>query len=167
MLVLGQDEKAKYPFLADAGEYLKDKGFSLVQFGSDPVLKLSVEKALHRIKVAAAGEVYKSDLIDGQASKDYVLEREVFSFLLAIVLIKLTGMSTLIKRFALAEARRAENYLEKDLGNASNKSKIDLATRIWECLQVVLRHGLVRGQSISLLYQYGNYVDQLNLFYDY
>ena len=130
MLVLGQDEKAKYPFLADAGEYLKDKGFSLTQFGSDPVLKLSVEKALHRIKVAAAGEVYKSDLIDGQASKDYVLEREVFSFLLAIVLIKLTGMSTLVKRFALAEARRAENYLEKDLGNASNKSKIDLATRI-------------------------------------
>ena len=56
MLVLGQDEKAKYPFLADAGEYLKDKGFSLVQFGTDPVLKLSVEKALHRIKVAAAGE---------------------------------------------------------------------------------------------------------------
>ena len=50
-------------------------------------------------------------MIDGQASKDYVLEREVFSFLLAIVLIKLTGMSTLIKRFALAEARRAENYL--------------------------------------------------------
>ena len=131
MLVLGQDEKAKYPFLADAGEYLKDKGFSLVQFGSDPVLKLSVEKALHRIKVASAGEVYKSDIDkDGQASKDYVLEREVFSFLLAIVLIKLTGMSTLIKRFALAEARRAEIYLEKDLGNASNKSKIDLATRI-------------------------------------
>ena len=31
MLVLGQDEKAKYPFLADAGEYLKDKGFSLAQ----------------------------------------------------------------------------------------------------------------------------------------
>lgn len=130
MLVLGQDEKAKYPFLTDAGAYLKDKGFSLDEFGSDPALKLSVEKALHRIKVATEGEVYESDLIDGQASKDYVLEREVFSFLLAIVLIKLTGMSTLIKRFALAEARRAENYLKKDLGNASNMSKIDLATRI-------------------------------------
>ena len=37
---------------------------------------------------------------------------------------KLTGMSTLIKRFALAEARRAESYLEKDLGNASNKSDL-------------------------------------------
>ena len=130
MLILGQDEKAKYPFLTDAGEYLKDKGFSLNQFGTDPDLKLSVEKAFHRIQVATEGQVYKSDLIDGQASKSFVLEREVFSFLLAIVLIKLTGMSTLVKRFALAEARRAERYLEKDLGNASDKSRIDLATRI-------------------------------------
>ena len=130
MLVLGQDEKAKYPFLTDAGEYLKDTGFSLNEFGTDPVLKLSVEKAFHRIKVATDGEKYKSDLIDGQATKFHILEREVFSFLLAIVLIKLTGMSTLIKRFALAEARRAEKYLEKDLGNASDKSKIDLATKI-------------------------------------
>ena len=130
MLVLGQDEKAKYPFLTDAGEYLKDKGFSLSEFGSDPVLKLSVEKAFHRIKVATEGGIYKSDLIDGQASKPYILEREVFSFLLAIVLIKLTGMTTLIKRFALAEAIRAEKHLEKDLGNASDKSKIDLAIKI-------------------------------------
>ena len=130
MLVLGQDEIAKYPFLADAGEYLKDKGFSLIQFGTDPVLKLSVEKAFHRIQVSAEGKVYKSDLIDGQASKPYILEREVFSFLLAIVLIKLTGMSSLIKRFALAEARRAEKYLEKDLGNASDESKINLAIRV-------------------------------------
>ena len=130
MLILGQDEKAKYPFLTDAGEYLKDKGFSLIQFGIDPVLKLSVEKAFHRIQVATEGQVYKSDLIDGQASKSFILEREVFSFLLAVVLIKLTGMSTLTKRFALAEARRAEKHLEKDLGNASDKSKIDLAIRI-------------------------------------
>ena len=130
MLILGHDEIAKYPFLADAGAYLKDKGFSLAQFGTDPVLKLSVEKAFHRIQAAADGEVYKSDLIDGQASKPHVLEREVFSFLLAIVLLKLTGMSSLIKRFALAEARRAERYLEQDLGNASDKSKVNLAIRV-------------------------------------
>ena len=40
MLVLGQDEKAKYPFLADAGEYLKDKGFSLPNLVSDPGFKI-------------------------------------------------------------------------------------------------------------------------------
>ena len=53
MLALGQDEIAKYPFLADAGQYLKDKGFSLEQFGTDPDLKQLVDKAFERIQVAA------------------------------------------------------------------------------------------------------------------
>ena len=130
MITLGKDEIAKYPFLADAGQYLKDKGFTLEQFGIDPDLKISLEKALNRVQVSADGKIYKSDLIDGEASKDYVLEREVFSFLLAIVLLKLTGMTTLIKRFALAEARRAEKYLEKDLANITDESKKELAIRI-------------------------------------
>jgi DNA primase large subunit len=130
MLELGADEYAKYPFMADAGKYLKDKGYSLTQFGTDPDLKPSVEKAFHRLKVSTEGGIYKSELIDGKATKENALELEVFSFLLAIVLIKLTRMNTLIKRFALAEARRAEGYLEKDLGKTSDKSKIDLAIRI-------------------------------------
>jgi DNA primase large subunit len=130
MITLGKDEIAKYPFLADAGQYLKDKGFTLQQFGIDPDLKISLEKAFNRVQVSADGKIYKSDLLDGEASKDYILEREVFSFLLAIVLLKLTGMTTLIKRFALAEARRAEKYLEKDLANITDESKKELAIRI-------------------------------------
>jgi len=130
MLALGQDEIAKYPFLADAGQYLKDKGFTLEQFGIDPDLKQLVDKACDRIRVAADGKIYKSDLIGDQVSKDAALPREVFSFLLAIVLLKLSGMHTLIKRFALAEARRAEKYLEKDLANISDESKKQLAIRI-------------------------------------
>ena len=130
MITLGKDEIAKYPFLADAGQYLKDKGFTLQQFGIDPDLKISLDKAFNRVQVSADGKIYKSDLLDGEASKDYILEREVFSFLLAIVLLKLTGMTTLIKRFALAEARRAEKYLEKDLANITDESKKELAIRI-------------------------------------
>ena len=130
MLELGQDEIAKYPFLADAGQYLKDKGFTLEQFGVDPDLKQLISKAYERIQVAADGKIYKSDLIDNQVSKEAALPREVFSFLLAIVLLKLSGMHTLIKRFALAEARRAEKYLEKDLVNISDESKNQLAVRI-------------------------------------
>ncbi len=128
MITLGQDELAKYPFLADAGQYLKDKGFTLEQFGSDPDLKLIVDKAVHRIEVAADGKIYKSDIVDAHAAKDASLPREVFSFLLAVVLLKLSGMNTLIKRFALAEARRAEKYLEKDLVNISERD--DLAIEI-------------------------------------
>jgi len=33
MLIVGTEEKAKYPFLAEAGQYLKDQGFTLEQFG--------------------------------------------------------------------------------------------------------------------------------------
>ena len=128
MITLGQDELAKYPFLANAGQYLKDKGFTLEQFGSDPDLKLIVDKAVHRIEVAADGKIYKSDIVDAHAAKDASLPREVFSFLLAVVLLKLSGMNTLIKRFALAEARRAEKYLEKDLVNISERD--DLAIEI-------------------------------------
>ncbi len=130
MLELGQDEIAKYPFLADAGQYLKDKGFTLEQFGTDPDLKQLVDKAFDRIRVAADGKIYKSDLVGDQVSKEAALPREVFSFLLAIVLLKLSGMHTLIKRFALAEARRAEKYLEKDLVNISDESKKQLAIKI-------------------------------------
>ena len=39
MINLGTDEIVKYPFLTEAGKYLKDKGFSLEQFGTDPDLK--------------------------------------------------------------------------------------------------------------------------------
>ncbi len=130
MINLGQDEIAKYPFLADAGQYLKDKGFSLEQFGTDPDLKLIVDKACHRIEVAADGRIYKSDLTDDQVDKDAALPREVFSFLLAVVLLKLCGMSTLIKRFSLAEARRAEKYLERDLSNSSSRTKEELSIKI-------------------------------------
>ena len=130
MLELGQDEIAKYPFLADAGQYLKDKGFTLEQFGADPDLKQLLDKAFNRIQVAADGKIYKSDISGDRVSNDATLPREVFSFLLAIVLLKLSGTHTLIKRFALAEARRAEKYLEKDLANISDESKKQLAIRI-------------------------------------
>ena len=128
MVNLGQDEMAKYPFLANAGQYLKDKGFTLEQFGTDPDLKLILNKAVHRIEAAADGKIYKSDIVDDHAANDASLPREVFSFLLAVVLLKLSGMNTLIRRFALAEARRAEKYLEKDLANISEKE--DLAIKI-------------------------------------
>ena len=118
--MLGADQIAKYPFVKDAGAYLKDQGFEIQQFGTDPDLKPIVEKALDRIVIAADGRIYKSDLIDNQALNEAALPREIFSFLLAIVLLKLSRANTLIKRFALAEARRAEKNLEKDLSLSNN-----------------------------------------------
>ena len=110
MVNLGVDEIVKYPFLTEAGQYLQDKGFTLEQFGTDSDLKKIVDSAFERITIAADGKIYKSDT-DTTSN----LPMEVFSFLLAVILLKLTGMNTLIRRFSLAEARRAEHFLEKDL----------------------------------------------------
>src|SRR3989337_2453543 len=101
MLNLGTDEMAKYPFLTEAGQYLKDKGFSLDQFGTDPDLKPILDKAYNRIEIATTGKIYRSEVTSLED-----LDLEVFSFLLAVILLKLSGMNTLIRRFSLAEARR-------------------------------------------------------------
>ena len=61
MVNLGNDEIVKYPFLAEAGKYLSDKGFSPEQFGTDPDLKKIVDNAFERIIIASEGKIFKSD----------------------------------------------------------------------------------------------------------
>ena len=130
MIKLGRDEMAKYPFLADSGRYLKEQGFTLEQFGTDPDLRVFVDLALDRIQAAADGAIFKPVQAADSASADTVLPREVFSFLLAVVFLKLGGMHTLIRRFALAEARRAEKFLERDLTDVSDQRRDAFATRL-------------------------------------
>lgn len=124
VLKLGTEEIAKYPFLSEAGNYLKEKGFTLEQFDKDEDLKPIIELALSRIEAAANGKIFNSDF--GVKNLDI----EVFSFLVAIILLKQSGMNTLIKRFSLAEARRAEKFLEKDLADTHNKTNEQLAIKI-------------------------------------
>ena len=120
MISLGHDEIAKYPFLAEAGQYLQDKGFTLEQFATDPDLQIIVDKAYERIESATSGRIYNTKLDSS----------DTFSFLIAIILLKLSGMNTLINRFSLAEARRAEKFLEKDLVSDLNKTSEELAIKI-------------------------------------
>lgn len=82
--------------------------------------------AFDRIQVASDGKIYNSN----SSTNDSSLPMEVFSFLIAVILLKLTGMHTLIRRFSLAEARRSERFLEKDLSNQNDKTKEQLALQI-------------------------------------
>lgn len=122
VLKLGKEEIAKYPFLAEAGNYLREKGFTLEQFDRDEDLKPIVDIALKRIESAADGKIFSSDTSN--------LDVEVFSFLIAVVLLRQSRMNTLIRRFSLAEARRAERFLERDLGDSANKTNEQLAIKI-------------------------------------
>ena len=130
MISLGQDEIAKYPFLAEAGQYLKDKGFTLEQFATDPDLRIIVDKAYERIESAADGKIYNPKA-DNSSEKDTILPLNVFSFLIAIVLLKLSGLNTLINKFSLAEARRAEKFLQRDLVSNSDKTSEEFAIKIF------------------------------------
>ena len=123
MLQLGIKDLAKYPFLAETGEYLRDKGFNLEQLGH-PDWKPIVEKAYGRIVVATTGQIYGSDL-----EKLENLDSEILSFVIAIILLKSAGIPTLIRRFSLAEARRAEKYLEQDL-RSKDERKLDFPLKI-------------------------------------
>lgn len=114
---LGTEEIAKYPFLSEAGTYLREKGFTLEQFG-DEDFKPIIDLALARIQIAADGKIFNSDF----SIKN--LDMEVFSFLVAVILLKQSGMNTLIRRFSLAEARRAEKFLEKDLINIHTNEEL-------------------------------------------
>ena len=139
MISLGQDEIAKYPFLAEAGQYLKDKGFTLEQFATDPDLKIIVDKAYERIESAAEDKTYYPEL-DDPSEKETTLPLNVFSFLIAIVLLKLSGLNTLINRFSLAEARRAEKFLERDLVSNSNKTSEEFAIKIFrEIFSIIIK----------------------------
>lgn len=124
VLKLGTEEIAKYPFLTEAGNYLKEKGFTLEQFGKDEDLRPIIEIAFQRIETAADGKIFNSDFNVKN------LDVEVFSFLVAVILLKQSAMNTLIKRFSLAEARRAEKFLEKDLSDINNRAKEQLAIKI-------------------------------------
>jgi len=148
MLKIGTDEIVKYPFLAEAGQYLKDKGFSLEQFGTDPNLKPIIDKAYSRIETAIENPHYKS------LPKNKELDLEVFSFLIAIILLKLSGKITLIKRFSLAEARRSEKFLEEDLGTLATPIENELAKRIIKDLFSIT----IEKKDDSLMIPISNYI---------
>ena len=126
MAGLGQLELAKYPFLADAGEYLRGVGFTLEQLADDPDMGPVRDQAFERVATAVdEGAVYRPSIENSDQ-----LPREVFSFLLAGILLKMSGARQLTKKFAMQEARGAELRLERDLGQARTTSQVVLGTQI-------------------------------------
>ena len=120
---IGTEEYARYPFLADAGKYVNSLGFSIEQFGNDPDLVPYVKLATERIMAAINGKIYTTELEKGNSSRG-ILDKEVFSFLISVVILKLAKKSYLTKRFVLAESRRAERFLVGNLKSGSNEGII-------------------------------------------
>ncbi len=100
---LGLYDLAKYPFLPEAGEYVRNHGLSIEALAR-PDYQAVLERATQRVMEAARGKDPSED----------VDEKDILSFALSIVLVKATKLDHLLSRFALTEALRVEKLLTKE-----------------------------------------------------
>ena len=103
--MLTRADLAKYPFLAEAAEYVRDLGFS-VDDVSTPEFTPVLERAEKRLEEA---------LSKGRVSSDITNEStEILSFPVSNLILGLVGEERARRRFALGEAKRAYDLLRQE-----------------------------------------------------
>ena len=102
---LGEKDLAKYPFLDEAGEYVKARDLSLVDM-SQPDFNRVIGRAKKRVLQAI-----RSREVSGEIGTP---EIEILSFPIALMLVKATNLEHLISRYSHAEAIRVENLLKDE-----------------------------------------------------
>ena len=117
----GTGDLAKYPFLNEAGEYIRQTGFSWEELAR-PDMANVLDRAAVRIEAGTLGMVYE-DL------ERY--ETEILTFLVSLIIVKSIGLEPVLRKFALAEARRAEKFLTEDLKKQNDLQKRSLFSKIF------------------------------------
>ncbi len=115
---------AKYPFLNEAGAYLRESNFGWEELDR-PDMKHIIDRASERIEIEVNGKIYDN------------LERyeiEILTFLISLVIVKSISIEQVLRKFALAEARRAEKFLTEDLRKQSEIKRRSVFTKIFEDL---------------------------------
>lgn len=84
-----------------------------------------LERAARRVEEGVSGNVFKG------------LERyetEILTFLVSLIIVKSIGLEPAIRKFALAEARRAEDFIAEDLKRQNDLQKSSLFSKIFQDL---------------------------------
>jgi len=115
---------AKYPFLNEAGEYLRESSFGWEELDR-PDMKHIIDRAAERIEIEVDGKIY---------DKLERYEIEILTFLISLLIVKSIGIDQVLRKFALAEARRAEKFLTEDLRKQSEIKRRSIFTKIFEDL---------------------------------
>lgn len=96
---------AKYPFLAEATEYVRELGFSIDDISSPEFVPV-LDRAEQRLEEA---------LSKGRVSSDATSESaEILSFPVSNLILSIVGEDRARRRFALAEAKRAYELLRQE-----------------------------------------------------
>ena len=121
---MGTGDLAKYPFLNEAGEYLRESGFGWEELDTED-MKDIIELAAQRVDIEVGGSVY---------NKIERYEIEILTFLISLIIVKSIGMEQVSRKFSLAEARRAEKFLTEDLKRQNEMQRRSLFAKIFEDL---------------------------------
>lgn len=121
---MGTGDLAKYPFLNEAGEYLRESGFGWEEL-ERPDMKDVIDRAAERVEVGVSGNIY--DKLDRY-------EIEILTFLVSLMMVKSIGTEQVLRKFTLAEARRAEKFLTEDLKRQNEMQKRSLFAKIFDDL---------------------------------
>ncbi len=104
--MFGKIDLAKYPFSAEAAEYIKSKGLMLEDLASQefrPILAKAEERA--------RGAMLEGRIPEWRRGEE---EMEIISYPIALMLMSLVRDQGVQRRFALAEAKRAYGFLRED-----------------------------------------------------
>ncbi|AFU58550.1 DNA primase, large subunit [Candidatus Nitrososphaera gargensis Ga9.2] len=110
---LQNEDLAKYPFLNDVSEYIRQTHFDFEEYNR-PEFKDIIETAIERIETEASGRLYEK--LDR-------FQREVFIFLATLIIVKSIGIESVLRKYSLFEAMRAEKFLTEDLKRERNEQK--------------------------------------------
>jgi len=103
--MLTRADLAKYPFLNEASDYIKELGISIEDIAT-PDFSPVLERAEKRLEEA---------LSKGRVSNEFGNENaEILSFPVSNLILSLTGEERAQRRFALAEAKRAYELLRQE-----------------------------------------------------
>src|SRR5438093_3530927 len=104
--MLTRADLAKYPFLAEASEYVRELGFSIDDIAS-PEFTPVLDRATSRLEEALSKGRVSSPATDDERT-------EILSFPVSNLILSLTGEERAKRRFALAEAKRAYELLRQE-----------------------------------------------------
>ncbi|MGI0091669.1 MAG: hypothetical protein ACREBS_08170 [Nitrososphaerales archaeon] len=102
----GSDDLAKYAFMPEAGDYIRQNEISISDLAS-PVFKQVVNRAEERVLES----IRSGKVSDKRESNRDV---EIMSFPVALMLVRATKLDHLMDRYAFAEAIRVESFLRQE-----------------------------------------------------
>jgi DNA primase large subunit len=111
---IGTADLAKYPFLNEASEYIRETHFDFQEFNR-PEMKHIIERAADRLEREVA-----------KGLPDEKLDRydiEILTFLVTLMMVKSLGMEPIFRKHSLLEAMRVEKFLTEDLVRERNEEK--------------------------------------------